>query len=134
MLDFLGSELTHENMEAMEPWVKKSVPFTDTIDNHIRYAEEVGSNYKGRPGPKQTAFTLAQEVKRLRELNADISIKLDSIPNTYHNANAAMVITWARSPNRSPANVAFPEGPERQAAFWVEFTEQQFGRRAQPIQ
>lgn len=42
-------------------------------------------------------------------------------------ADAARVVAWARDPNRKPANTAFTAGPERQAAYWIEWTEQQIG-------
>lgn len=40
----------------------------NSIDDHIQYAKEIGSNFVGRPGPKWTAFALAEEVERLRSL------------------------------------------------------------------
>ena len=43
-------------------------------------------------------------------------------------ADAARVVAWARDPNRKPANTAFTAGPERQAAYWIEWTEQQIGK------
>lgn len=40
-------------------------------------------------------------------------------------ADAARVIAWAKSNPRKPANIAFTAGPERQAAYWIEWTEKQ---------
>ena len=39
--------------------------------------------------------------------------------------DAARVLEWMRTPNRKPANLAFTEGPERQAAYWVEIGQQE---------
>lgn len=36
-------------------------------------------------------------------------------------ADASRVIEWARSNPRKPASVAFTAGPERQAAYWIEW-------------
>lgn len=38
-------------------------------------------------------------------------------------ADAERVIAWARDPNRKPASLAFTAGPERQAAYWIEWAE-----------
>lgn len=38
-------------------------------------------------------------------------------------ADSARVIEWAREKNRRPANSAFTAGPERQAAYWIEWAE-----------
>ena len=38
-------------------------------------------------------------------------------------ADGARVIEWARKKPRPPANVAFTAGPERQAAYWIEWAE-----------
>ncbi len=40
-------------------------------------------------------------------------------------ADAARVIAWARDPERKPANSAFTDGPERQAAYWIEWAQSQ---------
>lgn len=37
-----------------------------TLEEHLRYAEEIGANFLGRPGPKETACVLGREVERLR--------------------------------------------------------------------
>ena len=42
------------------------------IANHIQYAKEIGSNFVGRPGPKWTAFALAEEVEKLRSVLKEI--------------------------------------------------------------
>lgn len=44
-------------------------------------------------------------------------------------ADATRVIAWAKDPNRIPAQLAFTAGPERQAAYWIEWTEMQVGQR-----
>lgn len=44
-------------------------------------------------------------------------------------ADPARVIKWAYDPARKPANTAFTDGPERQAAYWIEWTESILGRR-----
>lgn len=36
-------------------------------------------------------------------------------------ADAARVIEWATDPNRKPSHIAFTAGPERQAAYWIEW-------------
>lgn len=41
-------------------------------------------------------------------------------------ADAARVIEWAMDPNRKRANLAFTAGPERQAAYWIEWAQQQW--------
>lgn len=47
-------------------------------------------------------------------------------------ADGARVIAWARDPNRKAANLAFTAGPERQAAYWIEWAQtQQAG--AEPV-
>lgn len=38
-------------------------------------------------------------------------------------ASADRVIAWATDPNRKPAINAFTAGPERQAAYWIEWAE-----------
>lgn len=38
-------------------------------------------------------------------------------------ADAARVIAWANDPQRQRANTAFTAGPERQAAYWIEWAE-----------
>ena len=38
-------------------------------------------------------------------------------------ADAARVIAWAREQPRRPAATAFTAGPERQAAYWIEWAE-----------
>lgn len=43
-------------------------------------------------------------------------------------ADAARVIEWARSNPRRPANSAFTAGAERQAAYWIEWAEQNAAR------
>jgi len=40
------------------------------------------------------------------------------------------VIAWALATDRKPAANAFTAGPERQAAYWIEWCESQFGKRA----
>lgn len=42
-------------------------------------------------------------------------------------ADAERVIAWARDPNRKPASLAFTAGPERQAAYWIEWAEARRG-------
>lgn len=41
-------------------------------------------------------------------------------------ADAARVIAWATDPNRKRANLAFTAGPERQAAYWIEWAQQEW--------
>ena len=36
-------------------------------------------------------------------------------------ANPLRVIEWAKSNPRKPATIAFTDGPERQAAYWIEW-------------
>ena len=36
-------------------------------------------------------------------------------------ADFQRVVEWAKSKNRKPANLAFTAGPERQAAYWIEW-------------
>ena len=38
-------------------------------------------------------------------------------------ADAARVVAWAREAPRRPAHTAFTAGPERQAAYWIEWAE-----------
>jgi len=38
--------------------------------------------------------------------------------------DAARVLEWMRTPDRKPANLAFTDGPERQAAYWIEIAQQ----------
>ncbi len=38
-------------------------------------------------------------------------------------ADFQRVVEWAKSKNRKPANLAFTAGPERQAAYWIEWAE-----------
>jgi hypothetical protein len=45
-----------------------------------------------------------------------------------HVADAAMVVEWAMTPNRKPAQLAFTAGPERQAAYWIEWVEARLGK------
>ena len=40
-----------------------------------------------------------------------------------HIANANRVIEWARSQPRLAPQIAFADGPERQAAYWIEWAE-----------
>ena len=47
--------------------------FWNSIEDHIQYAKEIGSNFVGRPGAKWTAFALAEEVERLRAQAAPAS-------------------------------------------------------------
>jgi len=64
------------------------------------------------PGDLTRAINLAiSEIERFR---------------SFEIADAARVIEWASTPNRLPANTAFTAGPERQAAYWIEWVE---GRR-----
>lgn len=44
-------------------------------------------------------------------------------------ANAARVIAWAQDPDRKPATTAFTAGPERQAAYWIEWAWQKAQRK-----
>jgi len=48
-------------------------------------------------------------------------------------ADAAQVIAWARSNPRPPANSAFTAGPERQAAYWIEWAQASEPAHAAPI-
>lgn len=44
------------------------------------------------------------------------------VPKREHDiADAARVIAWAREAQRKPAHAAFTAGPERQAAYWIEW-------------
>lgn len=38
-------------------------------------------------------------------------------------ADASRVLAWMRDPNRKPAQLAFTEGPERQADYWIEIAQ-----------
>ena len=38
-------------------------------------------------------------------------------------ADASRVMAWAREQPRRPAHLAFTAGPERQAAYWIEWAE-----------
>jgi len=44
-------------------------------------------------------------------------------------ADAARVLEWMRTPNRKPANLAFTDGPERQAAYWIEIAQQRVAQQ-----
>ena len=37
--------------------------------------------------------------------------------------DTARVLEWMRTPNRKAAQFAFTEGPERQAAYWIEIAQ-----------
>lgn len=37
--------------------------------------------------------------------------------------DTARVLEWMRTPNRKPAQLAFTEGQERQAAYWIEIAQ-----------
>lgn len=39
--------------------------------------------------------------------------------------DAERLISWVTDPKRKPANIAFTEGPERQAAYWMEIAMKQ---------
>lgn len=43
--------------------------------------------------------------------------------NKSHIADAARVIEWANENPRRPAHIAFTDGAERQAAYWIEWAE-----------
>jgi len=61
--------LRHALKQAVEALVAPdTIPnlFWNSIEDHLQYAKEIGSNFVGRPGPKWTAFALAEEVQRLR--------------------------------------------------------------------
>jgi hypothetical protein len=44
-------------------------------------------------------------------------------PGGVEMANAALVIAWADSKPRPASHSAFSSGPERQAAYWIEWAE-----------
>lgn len=44
-------------------------------------------------------------------------------------ADAGRVLEWMRTPNRKPANLAFTDGPERQAAYWIEIAQQRVAQQ-----
>ena len=44
------------------------------------------------------------------------------------------VLLWSREPDRKGANTAFTEGPERQAAYLVEMTEQPLRERVKALE
>ena len=53
----------------------------------------------------------------------------DSLKRMVRNSEVAdfdRVVAWARSHPRKPAVLAFTAGPERQAAYWIEWTERQY--------
>ena len=41
----------------------------------------------------------------------------------YSAPDAAAVVAWAKERPRRAANIAFTSGPERQAAYWIEWAE-----------
>jgi hypothetical protein len=41
----------------------------------------------------------------------------------YFAADAAAVVAWAKEKPRRAAHIAFTAGPERQAAYWIEWAE-----------
>lgn len=57
----------------------------DSVNDHIKYAKEIGTNLIGRPGPKWTAYALAIEVERLRGALEEI----ECIPDTITAAHFA---------------------------------------------
>lgn len=44
-------------------------------------------------------------------------------------ADAGRVLEWMRTPDRKPANLAFTDGPERQAAYWIEIAQQRVAQQ-----
>lgn len=46
--------------------------------------------------------------------------ELSLLRRTAKTADPERLIEWLSSKNRRPANTAFTEGPERQAAYWME--------------
>lgn len=42
---------------------------------------------------------------------------------TAQRCDTARVLEWMRTPNRKAAQFAFTEGPERQAAYWIEIAQ-----------
>lgn len=58
---------------------------------------------------------------------ADSYLKKTQPQLDYDIADAECVIAWARDPNRKPASLAFTAGPERQAAYWIEWAEARRG-------
>lgn len=71
-----------------------------------------------------TPWHIAQEeIKRLAAENAALRAASAPAPQPSLIADAARVIEWARSKPRKPAQSAFTDGPERQAAYWIEWAE-----------
>ena len=72
---------------------------------------------KGRTRMREDIARLQAEVEQLRAENA-------ALKREAHIANAARVLKWADERPRRAPNLAFPAGPERQAAYWIEWAEQ----------
>lgn len=54
----------------------------------------------------------------------DDAVTFAAAARAAHIANAARVLKWADERPRRAPNLAFPAGPERQAAYWIEWAEQ----------
>ncbi len=50
-----------------------------------------------------------------------MSTELPALPVDV--ADAGRVIAWANEKPRKPANLSFTAGPERQAAYWIEWAQ-----------
>lgn len=81
----------------------------------LEYAR--GGLMKGRTRMREDVTRLQAEVEQLRAENA-------ALKREAHIANAARVLKWADERPRRAPNLAFPAGPERQAAYWIEWAEQ----------
>lgn len=86
------------------------------------------------PLPERDArWALAAEVARGRMaggwvlVDADLVLALDArlaeLAALADVADAGRVLAWAQETPRRPANAAFTAGPERQAAYWIEWSE-----------
>lgn len=50
-------------------------------------------------------------------------MEAEAAPAAQPQCDTARVLEWMRTPNRKAAQLAFTEGPERQAAYWIEIAQ-----------
>lgn len=55
---------------------------------------------------------------------AELAVQWGAVQAQQTTADAGRVLEWMRTQNRKPANLAFTDGPERQAAYWIEIAQQ----------
>ena len=60
---------------------------------------------------------------------AELAAKWGASQAQQTTADAGRVLEWMRTPNRKPANLAFTDGPERQAAYWIEIAQQRVAQQ-----